>query len=248
MESNVSNSNTANQKFTEMSTDKIQEEARDFYGRHASLFAKILNESWSKYTNVSHPGFTNDLDLIRQVKELVRPGSKGLDAGCGPLAREVFFFWQDGYDMYGIDVVQENIETALEHHPELADRLLLADLTKPLNFPDNYFDFIICNTVIQHINLNSLVNVTFPEFARILKPNGILQLMYRSGTGTQIIHDIEFDDERSYYLYQPEEILEILAQHSLSLIPEENGSLGGVIYVTDVRPMENCIFCVRKTN
>jgi hypothetical protein len=106
---------------------------------------------------------------------------------------------------------------------------------------------IISNTVIQHINLDSLTKVTFPEWARILKPNGIIQLMFRSGQGTQTIQDIEFQDERSFYLYQPEEILEILAQHGLSLIPEENGSLGGIIYVTDVRPMENCIFCVRKT-
>jgi ubiquinone/menaquinone biosynthesis C-methylase UbiE len=150
--------------------------------------------------------------------------------------------------MYGMDVVPENIQTALEYHPSMADRLFLADLTQPLDFPDNSFDFIICNTVIQHINLNSLTNVTFPEWARILKPGGIIQLMFRSGHGTQIIQDIEFNDQRSFYLYQPEEILEILAQYGLSLIPEENGSLGGIIYVTDVRPMENCIFCVRKTH
>jgi ubiquinone/menaquinone biosynthesis C-methylase UbiE len=124
----------------------------------------------------------------------------------------------------------------------------LADLTQPLDFPDNSFDFIICNTVIQHINLNSLTNVTFPEWTRILKPGGIIQLMFRSGHGTQTIQDVEFNDQRSFYLYQPQEILEILARYGLSLIPEENGNLGGIIYVTDVRPMENCIFCVRKTH
>jgi hypothetical protein len=72
--------------------------------------------------------------------------------------------------------------------------------------------------------------------------------MFRSGHGTQTIQDVEFNDQRSFYLYQPQEILEILARYGLSLIPEENGNLGGIIYVTDVRPMENCIFCVRKTH
>jgi SAM-dependent methyltransferase len=243
----ILNRNVAGYPSTDLDLDQVQAEARDFYSRQAELFAKILNESWSEYTNISHPGFKNDLDLIRQVKELVPQGAKGIDAGCGPLAREVFFFYEDGYDMYGIDVVPENLQTALNYHPVLADRLFLADLTQPLDFPDNSFDFIISNTVIQHINLDSLTKVTFPEWARILKPNGIIQLMFRSGQGTQTIQDIEFQDERSFYLYQPEEILEILAQHGLSLIPEENGSLGGIIYVTDVRPMENCIFCVRKT-
>jgi|688.fasta_scaffold395562_1 SAM-dependent methyltransferase len=244
----ILNRNVVGHKSTDLSLDQIQAEARDFYARQAGVFAKILNESWSEYTNISHPGFKNDLDLIRQVKQFIAPGAKGIDAGCGPLAREVFCFYEDGYDMYGMDVVPENIQTALEYHPSLADRLFLADLTQPLDFPDNSFDFIICNTVIQHINLNSLTNVTFPEWTRILKPGGIIQLMFRSGHGTQTIQDVEFNDQRSFYLYQPQEILEILARYGLSLIPEENGNLGGIIYVTDVRPMENCIFCVRKTH
>ncbi|MEH2408075.1 class I SAM-dependent methyltransferase [Nostoc sp.] len=241
------NRNIVGYESSDLSLDQIQAKARDFYARQAGLFAKILSESWSEYTNISHPAFKNDLDLIRQVKELVSPGAKGLDAGCGPLAREVFCFYQDGYDMYGIDVVPENIQTALEYHPSLAERLFLADLTQPLDFPDNSFDFIISNTVIQHINLNCLTDVTFPELTRILKPGGVIQLMFRSGNGTLTIQDVEFNDQRSFYLYQPEVILEILARHGLSLVPEENGSLGGIIYVTDVRPMENCIFCVRKT-
>lgn len=232
---------------TSLASDQIQVEARDFYSRQAELFAKILNESWSEYTNISHPDFKDDRDLIRQVKELVPQGAKGLDAGCGPLAREVFSFYEDGYDMYGIDVVPENLKTASAYHPALVDRLFLGDLMQPLDFPDSSFDFIISNTVIQHINLDSLSNVTFPEWARILRPNGILQLMFRSGQGTQTIQDVEFQDQRSFYLYQPHEILQLLALHGFTLIPEGEGSMGGIIYVTDIRPMENCIFCVRKT-
>jgi hypothetical protein len=47
----ILNRNVAGYPSTDLDLDQVQAEARDFYSRQAELFAKILNESWSEYTN-----------------------------------------------------------------------------------------------------------------------------------------------------------------------------------------------------
>ena len=56
-----------------------------------------------------------------------------------------------GYDVYGVDSIDENVEEARRLHPEIAQRVSVADLRKPLGHPDASFDFVLCNAVIQHI-------------------------------------------------------------------------------------------------
>ena len=53
--------------------------------------------------------------------------------------------------MFGIDAVKENIDIAIRLHPEITDRLSVTDLRRELPFPASYFDFVMCNAVIQHI-------------------------------------------------------------------------------------------------
>ena len=55
-------------------------------------------------------------------------GKRGLDAGCGAGARDVHLLYTWGYDVYGIDAVEENISQGRELHPEIADKLSVADL------------------------------------------------------------------------------------------------------------------------
>ena len=59
-------------------------------------------------------------------------GSRGLDAGCGAAARDVFSYWEKGYDIYGVDAIEENIEEARTRHPEIAQRVSVADLRQTL--------------------------------------------------------------------------------------------------------------------
>jgi hypothetical protein len=35
------------------------------------------------------------------------PGRRGLDAGCGAGARDVFHSYSDGYDVIGVDAIEE---------------------------------------------------------------------------------------------------------------------------------------------
>jgi SAM-dependent methyltransferase len=231
------------------SDDKPQPDFSEaFYRHHAQRYADVSHQFLqSVYIRSSHAALQGDLDLQERLKELV-PGRRGLDAGCGAGARDVYHFWQQGYDIYGIDAVVENIEQAKARHPEIADRVAVADLRQPLAYPDASFDFVMCNAVIQHIAPQDAMQVTLCELARVLKPGGILQLMFKQGRGVETVYDRDYGVERSFHLYDEHDILPVLRSYGLELVEaDEPHRLGGLMYFTDPKPMEHCVFYARKT-
>ena len=200
----------------------------------------------SVYIETSHPCLKGDADLMDRLQELVPAGSRGLDAGCGAGARDVFHYWQKGYDIHGVDAVDENILEARRLHPEIAGRVSVADLRQPLDYPDGSFDFILCNAVIQHVAPDIALGITLPEFARLLNPGGVLQLMFKTGNGTATVYDRDYGADRTFQLYDAEEVLGLIVSLGLSVIRAEDEKLGGVMYFTDPKPMDHCVFFARK--
>ena len=222
--------------------------SEDFYRSHGRRYSEVSHlRVRSTYINTSHPAFKGDMDLQARLVELA-PGRKGLDAGCGPGARDVHHLWSMGFDIWGIDAVQGNILEAQRRHPEIADRVSVADLRQALPFPDTFFDFVMCNAVIQHIDPESLKATTLPELSRVLKPGGVLQLMFKNGSGVISVYDRVFGVDRAFLLYEETKILEILKEHGCDLIETGGcGELGGLIYFTDYKPVDHCVFYVRKS-
>ena len=221
--------------------------SESFYKRHAERYAEVSqNFIQSVYSDFSHPGLQGDADLMNRLQELVPPGGRGLDAGCGAGARDVFFFWQQGYDIYGVDAVDENIVEARRLHPEIASRVSDADLREPLSYPDASFDFVVCNAVIQHIEPSIALGITLPEFSRVLRAGGVLQLMFKNGNGVATAYDSDYGAERTFQLYDVDDVLGILEEQDLRVIPSEGVKLGGVMYFKDTKPMDHCVLYARK--
>ena len=221
--------------------------SESFYRRHAERYAEVShNFIQSVYTEASHPILGGDRDLMDRILELVPPGRRGLDAGCGAGARDVYFFWQKGYDIYGVDAVEENILEARRLHPEIADRVEVADLRKALGYPEGSFEFVLCNAVIQHIEPDVTLGVTLPELVRVLEPGGVLQLMFKYGDGVATVYDRDYGVDRTFQLYGVDEVLGVLEQKGLRVVPEESGKLGGVMYFKDPKPMDHCVLFARK--
>ena len=224
-----------------------QDFSESFYRSHARRYAEVShNFIQSVYTDFSHPGLKGDTDLVDRLQELVPPGYDGLDAGCGSGARDVFFYWQRGYDIYGVDAVEENILEAHRLHPEIASWVSVADLRKPPGYSDGSFDFVLCNAVIQHIEPETALGVTLPEFARILRAGGVLQLMFKYGDGVATVYDRDYGADRTFQLYEVDEVLGILEERDLRVFPEAGAKLGGVMYFKDPKPMDHCVFFARK--
>lgn len=219
----------------------------EFYRSNSRRYAEVSNESLQiPYDNVFHPKLTGDMDLIARMKELVPQNAKGLDAGCGAGARDVFLYWSAGYDISGVDAVPENIRVAQEAHPEIADRVSVADLSVPFDLPSGQFDFVLCNAVIQHISPALIRDVTLPELARVLKVGGVLQLMFKVGDGMVTVFDGAYNIHRTFQLYDADTITSILSGLGLEVLPPDEDKLSGVMYFTDPKPMDHCVLFARK--
>lgn len=217
-----------------------------FYSKHAQRYAKVAHQYLqSVYIKASHPQLKGDVSLLHRLKELA-PGKRGLDAGCGAGARDVYQLWQDGYDIRGVDAVPENIHLARKLHPEIADRVQVHDLREPLPFSTDHFDFVMCNAVIQHIEPESVQTIVLPELARVLRPGGVLQLMFKNGRGVQTVYDKDYETQRTFQLYSEKDLLRTLTRQKLKLIEARDEKLGGIMFFTDPKPMEHCVFYMRK--
>lgn len=220
----------------------------DFYRRHAGRYAQVSHRLLqSRYIASTHRHIMSDLDLMDRMMSLVPPGSRGLDAGCGAGARDVYLYWREGYDIYGLDAVEENIQLARRLHPEIADRVFVADLSQPLKVGDASYDFVTCNAVIQHIPPETALQVTLPELVRVLRPGGYLQLMFKTGRGILSLYDADYGDWRSFQLYGAEEVLARLCSLGMEPVPPEEGDPAPLAFFVDPKPTEHAVIFARKT-
>lgn len=91
---------------------------------------------------------------------------KILDAGCGDggLAKEIVVRFNKA-KVYGVDISKEGCKLARKYCVETK----VTDLNKRIPYPDNYFDFIISQEVLEHIIDTDRY---FEEFHRVLKKGG----------------------------------------------------------------------------
>ena len=217
----------------------------DFYRERASEYAALRQV----FANCSHPELREDRDLYLRIAELATPGP-GLDAGCGAGALEMSYMAELGFEMFGLDAVAENIEVARALRPEFAACVQVGDIQELLPFDDARFEIVLCNAVIQHVPQDVVFCRVLPEFARVLRPGGVLQLMFKPGRGIGTAVDGAYGPKgvvRNYQLYDEQELLEAIGALGLQLIEDGNdGKLGGLIYFDDNKPMRHCVFWARK--
>ncbi|MFC2008950.1 class I SAM-dependent methyltransferase [Chloroflexota bacterium] len=230
-----------------MQDEHLVEQSRDFYRRQGRQYAHVAHTfKQSVYSSPSHPIITDDWALLSYALTLVT-GRTCLDAGCGAGGRDVFELWRRGFDAYGIDAMSENIALTRELHPEIADRVSVADLCEPLPFADASFDLVLCNAVIQHIPRGNTLEVTLPELVRVLRPGGILQLMFKNGEGVLSLHDADYGETRTFLLYDEHELASRLARLDVDTVESrDEHEPGGFMYFTDPKGARHCVFHARK--
>jgi SAM-dependent methyltransferase len=225
----------------------MTDSSAEFYRRHSRRYAEVAHAFLqSVYVSSSHPALTDD-SVLQSMARRLAPGTRCLDAGCGAGARDVYALWRAGCDVRGIDAVEENILLAREMHPEIADRVAVADLREALPFDGSAFDLVLCNAVLQHIPREDVVATTLPEFVRVLCPGGVLQLMFKHGRGVLTLYDADYGEDRSFLLYDEHELLSVLTTLGMELIQAPGMSEpGGIMYFTDPKGAGHCVFHLRK--
>lgn len=137
-----------------------------------NLIFMLKTDFWKKYFEVY-----DVLTLLIPYQELlddmcealeIKPGELVLEAGCGTgnLALKIK---ERGGNVIGLDNCQPALDIYRKKDPSANS--VLADLSKPLPFADNYFDKITsCNTLYTFpLETQKLI---LKEFLRILEPGG----------------------------------------------------------------------------
>ena len=125
------------------------------------------SEAYARYED-SHSSFWNEI-RGRKVLEMLKPEASDsiLEIGCntGWLVRKLMDYSKD---VVGIDVNSAGIEIANMQN------LMCMDAAN-MGFSDKSFDKIVCLHTIEHVQE---INQMFEEMSRVLKPSGIILLIY----------------------------------------------------------------------
>ncbi len=137
---------------------------------------KLDHRFWAKYFKVY-----DVLNMVIPYQELldnivkeaeIKKNDFVLDAGCGT-GNLSMKCKSAGAKVFGIDYCIEALDRYRQK--DLSAEMLVHDLTKPLPFPDIYFDVVVCNNVLYALD-KSLRPQIIKEFLRVLKPGGKIVL------------------------------------------------------------------------
>ncbi len=156
-----------------------------------------------------------DIFLLDQImKDRYPQGAKILDAGCGH-GRNLHWFYQQGYDINGIDISENAIEYCKTTFSKQAANFSVSDL-KTIPFKEDTFDHVICNAVLHFADNKTHFHQMFSELIRVLKPNGSLFIRTTSLIGLKkyirIREDIYETPDGSTWLLISESFIEELLQ------------------------------------
>lgn len=177
------------------------------------LGAESLEQFYELYPNKSFYAINRRVAQARTAwMEKNCRDAVALDYCCG-LGQASLELAGAGAFVHGIDISDGEIETAKKNAEEagFADRTSFSVMdAEALEFPDDYFDVILCSGVLHHLDLEK----AYPQLARVLKPTG--QILCIEAQGTNPI--INLYRRRTPHLRTSWE-----AQHILSLEQVDQG-------------------------
>jgi malonyl-CoA O-methyltransferase len=125
-------------------------------------------DAWSG-TYDSDENLTRDLDQ-RITLELFSSlqFDSVLEIGCGT-GKNTVFLAKIGFVVHAVDFSQGMLEKAKQNVQADNVHFSLMDITRPWKFDEQFFDLVVCNLVLEHIQNLSFV---FREAARVLRAHG----------------------------------------------------------------------------
>ncbi|GAB3660004.1 hypothetical protein GCM10028791_33690 [Echinicola sediminis] len=177
-----------------------------------------------------------DIYLLDQVlKGRFTKDMRIMDAGCGE-ARNVVYFLQSGYQVFGVDQNPTAIQMARAYARSLQPgydllRFQLAPV-EDMPFHKGAFQAIISSAVLHFAKNTAHFHQMFDEMMRILEPNGFLFLRMTTGFGgimpdSTEIHDGVFalPDGSNRFLLTPSLLEEIMNRHHLRYLEDPKSVL-----------------------
>ncbi len=184
---------------------------------------------------------TIDIYLFDQIlKQRYHLEDKILDAGCGK-GRNMYWFYNQGYPIYGLDKDSKSIASVKEIYPEIKENLLVSELDA-IPFEDNFFNHVISNAVLHFAENTSHFEALFAELVRVVKKNGSLFIRMTSDIGIENnvieISDgvYRIPDKSTRFLLTKDLLKKMIKKYKLSFIEPLK-----TVNVNDVRCMSTLV-------
>lgn len=171
-----------------------------------------------------------------------------LDAGCGG-GRNIIYFLQNGYEVYGIDRDAAAIEAVKKLAKEIAahnpPENFRVSTVEDMPFEDASFDLVICSAVLHFAKDHHHFDTMLRAVWRVLRPGGYFFARLASDTGIENL--VEAKDNGRYLL--PDGSVRFLVNHEMLMnyTQELNAELYEPIKTTNVSNMR-CMttWCMSK--
>ena len=177
----------------------MTERPEQFYSKGAEQFAE-------KYSIEEMP--EDYIQLLDKFADKVGKG-KVLDAGCGP-GRDTEYLTEKGLDVTGIDLAEGMIEHAKDNKKGLFKKMDIRDL----EFEDNNFEGIWCNTVMHFFPPEQMPEI-LDELKRVLKDEGVFYISFKIGEGTFMRQ--RYGSEVKQYLIPEKKARKMLEEKGLQI-------------------------------
>ncbi len=123
-----------------------------------------------------------DIYVIDQIlKNRYQSSQSIFDAGCGG-GRNLKWFYQNDFKIFGIDVDAEFLTHAKNLYPKAASNFSVGTLDN-VPYHNNRFDHILCCAVLHFAKSEEHFTAMFSELVRVLKPDGTLLIRMASNIG-----------------------------------------------------------------
>jgi len=159
-------------------------------------------------------------------------GNKILDAGCGPGIYSLALA-QKGFQVFSLDIDEDKLDFLRKNSAKL--KIIEGDLTH-LKLEENYFDYILCSDVIEHIKEDKKAVM---ELSRVLKSGGTLILTIPAYSKKNMKDYKRFGHERVGY--KIEDIKKLAQENNLKIedIKKYSGPIVEKIFSVNERLYSN---------
>lgn len=167
---------------------------RDYYNKTAKAWADKLYED-----DETSAVLTTFFKMLPEKPRI-------LDLCCGT-GCEAMRMSTMGAKVVGLDFSEASVEIAREHNPDIP--FIISDMLEDYSRIGEV-DAVVCVAGIVHLREDQL-RKAFERMAQVVKPDGLVLLVFRDGNGrVDRMSDVEVDGEaydRAFYAHNLEEII-----------------------------------------
>lgn len=160
----------------------------------SNLIFTIIAIPWvSEYYKSGKIIYNEIISTLKKANIHLKENSNVLDFGCGCGRLIRHFANENKFNLYGSDLNSDLVNWCKEYFQ--FGKFSSNKILPPLDYPDNFFDFIYARSVFTHLSEN-FQKQWIEEIKRILKPNGVF---YFTTHGKNTLSNLTKTEQNKFY-------------------------------------------------